>query len=366
MASAELPIFTVSAFLASLNQTLEYAYPSIEIEGEVASFKVNQNKFVFFDLKDEGGSVGCFMTLWQLRVPIEDGMKVVIRATAKVTPWGKFSLTVQSIRPSGEGSLKKSFELLKAKLDKEGLFASERKRLLPYPPSHIAVISSTQAAGYADFIKILEDRWGGVKVDVAHVQVQGEAAPDQMIRAIKHFNEQEILPEVLVIIRGGGSADDLAAFNDELLVREIAASRIPTLVGVGHEVDESLADLAADVRASTPSNAAQIVVPDRRDVMQRVDGLRSRIMARVLESTAGLSAEVADALERVYSVLNMRIETYENALERYRHVLAAYNPESILAKGYALVRGEEKVGAKLTIQTKENEIEAEVTNVKKR
>lgn len=123
MEKSPSPIFSVSDFLAALNQTLEYAYPFVEVEGEVASFKVNQNKFVFFDLKDAGGTVGCFMTVWQLGIPIEDGMKVVVRATPKLTPWGKFSLTVQSIRPSGEGSLKKSFELLKAKLEKEGLLA---------------------------------------------------------------------------------------------------------------------------------------------------------------------------------------------------------------------------------------------------
>ena len=113
----------VSDFIALTNQTLEYAYPTVEVEGEVASFKVNQGKYVFFDLKDESASVGCFMTVWQLRVPVEDGMKVIVTATPKLTQWGKFSLTVRAIRPSGEGSLKKSFELLRAKLEKEGLFA---------------------------------------------------------------------------------------------------------------------------------------------------------------------------------------------------------------------------------------------------
>src|SRR5690606_19970645 len=128
-------------------------------------------------------SVGCFMMVFQLRLPIEDGMKVVITAQPKLTQWGMFSLTVKSIRPSGEGSLKKSFELLKEKLDKEGLFSPERKRPLPRMPQRVAVISSTQAAGYADFMKITSDRWGGGQFDVAQVQVQGEAAPDQMIRA---------------------------------------------------------------------------------------------------------------------------------------------------------------------------------------
>src|ERR1035437_9385330 len=131
---------SVSDFIAVTNQTLEYAYPLVEIEGEVASFKVNQSKFIFFDIKDAGGSLGFFMTVWQLRVPIEDGMKVIVTATPKLTQWGKFSLTVKSVRPSGEGALKKSFELLKAKLDSEGLFAPERKRFLPTIPTRIAVI----------------------------------------------------------------------------------------------------------------------------------------------------------------------------------------------------------------------------------
>ncbi len=174
------PKLTVSDFIAVTNQTLEYAYPLVEIEGEVASFKVNQGKFVFFDLKDAGGSVGCFMMLFSLRVPIEDGMKVIVTATPKLTQWGKFSLTVKSIRPSGEGSLKKSFELLLAKLDKEGLFAPERKRPLPALPRYIAVISSPQAAGYADFIKIIGDRWGGLRIDVAAVTVQAPTLPTKL------------------------------------------------------------------------------------------------------------------------------------------------------------------------------------------
>ena len=364
--SSQIPTLTVSDFLASVNQTLEYAYPSIEIEGEVMSFKVNQGKFVFFDLKDSGGSVGCFMTVWQLRMPIEDGMKVVVRATAKITQWGKFSLTVQSIRPSGEGSIKKSYELLKAKLAKEGLFAPERKRALPAMPQHIAVISSTQAAGYADFIKIINDRWGGMRVDVAHTQVQGQAAPDQMIRAIEYFNEQADLPEILVIIRGGGSADDLSCFNDELLVREIAASRIPTIVGVGHEVDETLADFAADVRAATPSNVAQIIVPDKREFVAQVghiiEVLGRAVTGRLLE-VEGL---VSGAVDKIAVAIDRNLDTMNERLNRQLNLLHAYSPLSILERGYAIVRGKVVVGEAINIQTKDNEIIAEVKNVKSR
>lgn len=364
MENAQSPLFSVSDFLASLNQTLEYAYPSIEIEGEVASFKVNQGKYVFFDLKDAGGSVGCFMTVWQLRLPIEDGMKVIIRAVPKVTQWGKFSLTVQAVRPSGEGSLKKSFELLKAKLDKEGLFAEERKRPLPALPKHIGVISSTQAAGYADFIKILEDRWGGMRIDVAHVQVQGEAAPDQMIRAIKHFNIQEELPEILVIIRGGGSADDLSAFNDELLVREIAASRIPTVVGVGHEVDETLSDLAADLRAATPSNAAQLIVPDKREIIQAVRHLRRHAISRLEYAIENKERLIKESLQDAAIQIERKLAFAEQELASRRQVLKAFDPRAVLARGYALVRGDEIPGGKIEVEKADKIITAEVTHVK--
>lgn len=354
------PKLSVSDFIAITNQTLEYAYPVVEIEGEVASFKVNQGKFVFFDLKDAGGSVGCFMMLFSLRVPIEDGMKVVVTATPKLTQWGKFSLTVKSIRPSGEGSLKKSFELLLAKLDKEGLFAPERKRPLPAIPKHIAVISSPQAAGYADFIKIIGDRWGGLRIDVAAVTVQGADAPDQIMRALKYFNEQEELPEVIVIIRGGGSADDLSAFNDEQLVRAIAASRVPTLTGIGHEVDESLSDMAADVRAATPSNAAQILVPDRHEIIRsarsRVQNILPSMTHAITASRQQVAQKIADAVRHTEDHLQYRRES----IRQTRLLLDELNPERVLERGYALIRGQLKIGEAIGIETASAIIKARI------
>jgi len=357
---------TVSDFIALTNQTLEYAYPSIEVEGEVASFKVNQGKFVFFDLKDATGSVGCFMTLWQLRTPIEDGMKIVVTASPKLTAWGKFSLTVRVLRPSGEGSLKKSFELLRAKLEKEGLFAEERKRSLPMLPRHVAVISSTQAAGYADFIKIVNDRWGGVQIDVAHVQVQGADAPDQMIRALRYFNSQENLPDVIVIVRGGGSADDLSAFNDELLVREIATSRVPTLVGVGHEVDVSLADMAADVRAATPSNAAQLLVPDRQEYIRAVRRQVHTLLPRMEVTIERYRRDTVVRLETMFEKLSRRLDEQREKVAMLRRVLLELDPNKVLARGYALTRGEIVVGNMIEIEKKDILIKAEVRNVSKK
>jgi exodeoxyribonuclease VII large subunit len=361
-----LPLFSVSDFIATTNQTLEFAYPSVEVEGEIAGFKINQGKFVFFDIKDTGGSIGCFMTVWQLRVPLEDGMKVVVTATPKLTQWGKFSLTVRQVRPSGEGSLKKSFELLRAKLDQEGLFAPERKRVLPAVPQHIGVISSTAAAGYGDFIKILNDRWGGMQIDVAQVQVQGNDAPDQMIRALRYFNSRQQVPEVIVLVRGGGSADDLRAFNDELLVREIVASRVPTLVGVGHEEDVSLADMVADVRAATPSNAAQLLVPDRDEVLRTVRRQVRSLLPRIEQTIERYEQTVRGELAYALAVIIRQYEADVERLHASRRLLAELDPRKVLARGYALVWGRPIVGTMLEIEKHDILIQAEVRHVDKK
>jgi exodeoxyribonuclease VII large subunit len=366
MEKTPVVIFSVSDFIATVNQTLEYAYPSVVIEGEVASFKVNQGKFVFFDLKDNGGSIGCFMTVWQLRAPIEDGMKVVVTATPKLTQWGKFSLTVRSVRPSGEGSLKKSFELLRTKLEKEGLFAVERKRLLPEIPQRIAVISSTQAAGYGDFIKLINERWGGLDVEVAHVQVQGSVAPDQIICALEYFNSREVPPEVLVIIRGGGSADDLSSFNDELLVRAVAGSRVPTLVGVGHEMDQSLCDLVADVSVATPSHAAQIIVPDRREIIRTTQRQVGSLLPRMEQVIDRHRAAVEQQLQDCLWSINQQADWRSSILSNLRSILAELDPQKVLARGYAIVRGDATPGDMISIEKSDKIITAEVRSVSKK
>ena len=271
-----------------MNQTLDFAYSGVTIIGEVSSFKINQGKWVFFDLKDDESTINCFMSVFQLRTPLEDGMKVAVKGVPKLTKWGKFSFTVQNVMPVGEGSIKKSFELLKQKLEKEGLFAPEKKRPLPENLERIGVISSPQAAGYADFIKILNERWGGLQLKVAKTQVQGMVAADQIIRALNFFNERNEV-QIIAIIRGGGSADDLAVFNDENLVRAISASKIPVITGIGHEVDESLSDLAADLVGSTPSNVAQILSKDKNSEITRLKNnleiLKNLVLQKIEQTT---------------------------------------------------------------------------------
>lgn len=335
-------IFSVSDAIAVINQSLDYAYPTIVVEGEVASFKVNQNKYVFFDIKDQSGTLGCFMSVYQLRTQLEDGMTVRVVASPRLTTWGKFSLTVRDVQPVGRGSLKRAFELLRAKLDAEGLFGDDRKRSLPTMPSRVGVISSTGAAGYGDFVKIVSERWGGVELIVAHTQVQGLEAPRQMIRALEYFNQMAEPVDVIAIIRGGGSADDLGAFNDEPLVRAIAASRIATIVGVGHEVDVSLADLVADVRAATPSNAAQILVPDRAEVVRDV---RSGVRSMVSSITQLYSQQHRAALEyreRLSLGAQAVLARTEQRFAQLVAVLSQLDPRTALQRGYALVFDEQR------------------------
>ena len=360
-----MQVYSVSDFQAVCNQIMETAFSGVVVEGEVASFKVNQGKFVFFDLKDEQSSVGCFMMKFALRFPLEDGMKIRVRAVPKLTNWGKFSLTVQAIMPVGEGSLKKSFELLKKKLTEEGLFALEKKRPLPEPITKIGVISSTQAAGYADFCKILNERWGGLEVQVAHTQVQGMTAADQIIKALAYFNERSEV-QVIAVIRGGGSADDLAVFNDEALVRAIAASKIPVITGIGHEVDESLCDLAADVVASTPSNAAQMLTRDRREIIANIYDDVKRINNLFNTKVDELLRANREEIVRVGQDIVVRITTVEGEIAAQCKILDQLNPDKVLERGYALMRGDAKVGNVVGITTFKQDIKAKITEVKER
>ena len=356
-------IYSVSDFVEISNDIFEKSFPTVLIEGEISSFKVNQGKFVFFDLKDEKSSLGCFMTVWQMRFPLEDGMKVIAEVRPKLTNWGKFSLTVEKITPKGEGSLKKSFEILKEKLSREGLFSDERKRQIPRNPQKIAVISSIQAAGYADFIKIINERWGGLKIRVAHTQVQGAVAADQIIRAIDFLNSQSDLPEIIVIIRGGGSADDLAVFNDEKLVRAVANSRIPIITGIGHEIDESLCDLAADFAASTPSNVAQILTSDKDDEMRYLHSRILRTKEIILLKIDDLKIENHKKINEIKHISLNKIFEQKREIEAKKQILESNNPQNILSKGYAFVGGDFEIGGEIIVQTIDKKITAEVKNV---
>ncbi len=369
-------ILQVSDLLAIINQTLEYAYPSVTVEGEVASFKVSKGKFVFFDLKDDSGVVNCFMMIYGLRQPLEDGMRVQVVAQPRLTNWGKFSLTVREVRSVGEGSIKRAFELLLAKLQKEGMFDKQRKRHLPVMPERVGLITSIESAGYADFVKILNQRWGGVEVVVADVQVQGSVAAQQMINAISYFNQMAEPPEVLVFLRGGGSAEDLAIFNDEYLTRAVASSRVPTLAGVGHETDTTLVDLVVDVRAATPSNAAQILVPDKTQLAREIQQKQKRLADQVQSSINQIRIVVNQVAQKMVKEMESALAQHYQRVQQVELLLRQLDPKVALNRGYSLVRtkrgkivksvGDVEVGESLKIEVSQATITAGVIDVTKK
>lgn len=364
---------TVSEFNALVNQTLGFAYPEVVVEGEVASFKVNQAKWVFFDLKDEDNAVGCFMPIFQLKTAIEDGMKVRVVAVPQLTKWGKFSLTVRAVELSGEGSMKRAFELLRAKLDAEGLFEPSRKRALPEFPERVLLITSKQAAAYNDFIAIINDRWCGIVIDHLQVQVQGEKSPQQIVDAIEYANRHNDKYDAVVLIRGGGSAEDLLSFNTEEVARAVFGCIVPIVVAIGHEDDVSLAELAADLRGATPTDAARRLVPDKKAIIvftrQQIDLASASIATHAAADRA--------LLNRFYYSLELRIagfrqnnaelqkrneNTIELLLDRLRvhqahllKLLKGLDPRAILERGYSIARIDGRV-VKSSTAIKQNDI----------
>ncbi|HSW85085.1 MAG TPA: exodeoxyribonuclease VII large subunit [Candidatus Saccharimonadales bacterium] len=328
----------VSDFVSLLNQTLAMAYPEVIIKGELANFRVSKNQWVYFDLKDDISSVKFFGTVYNLPGPLEEGMLLRVKGQPRLHAKYGFSINVMLIQPTGEGSIKKAAQLLQAKLTAEGLFDESRKRLLPYPPSRIGLITSKQSAAYSDFIKIINARWRGVRIQLVDVKVQGESAPLQITEAIQRINSEAEPPEVVVIIRGGGSAEDLAAFNTEQVTRAIAVSRVPTLVAIGHEIDWSLAELAADRRASTPSNAAELLVPDWQRVKAELTAKSLQLNRFVNNQITSKRLNIAHHLEILDQALNHIIRQAVAKLTSQQQILSAINPDSILKRGYAIVR----------------------------
>jgi exodeoxyribonuclease VII large subunit len=336
--SAEPLTLSVSEFVAYANQTLEYAYPSIVITGELANFRVSKNRWVYFDLKDEGASVRFFGTVYQLNGPLEDGMMLQVRGAPRLHPQFGFSITVQQLALVGKGTIKRASDLLQAKLAKEGLFDSARKRTLPYPPKKIGLITSGESAAYADFTKICSARWAGLDITLADVQVQGMSASEQIERAIHVFNQLPEPPEVLVLIRGGGSADDLQAFSEERVVRAVAASRIPTLVAIGHEIDTSLAELAADTRASTPSNAAELLTPDKTHVLQSLTGYQKNLHRALRSVVEDKKIHIQQSQQLLAREVQAVFDKTQQQLRTKHALLDILNPQSALQRGYAVVR----------------------------
>lgn len=309
-------IYSVTEFNKEVNTLLSDI--NVAVQGEVANFKITQNRFVWFELKDEKSYVSCFLMAFNLRVQLADGMMIqVIGSPGLFTKSGRFHLLAKDIKLVGEGTLKKEYELLKKKLEAEGLFASERKRQLPRFPEKIGLITSQDAAAYTDVMKILKNRWSGLEIYFYPVSVQGQSAIRDILSAFNHFNSHQYNLDAIILTRGGGSMEDLWAFNNEEVCRAVFGSKIPVVSAVGHERDVTLVDYVADVRAATPSNAAELVVPHKDDVIMQINNL------------------IIDQ-ERSFDVFREKIE---HALS----LLHSYNPKNVLRRGYSITKYNGKI-----------------------
>ncbi len=282
--------WTVSELTARIRDLLAKNFTDIWVVGEISNCREAQSGHIYFTLKDDRAQVRCVFFKQQqrgIKFRPEDGLQMTVRGSISVYETrGEYQIYVENLEPVGLGALQLAFEQLKKRLEAEGLFAAGRKKPLPLLPSRIGLITSPRGAAVRDVVRILRRRFPNVHLTLYPVRVQGEGAAEEIVKALKFFNQKKFV-DVLILARGGGSIEDLWAFNEEPVARAIAASMIPVISGVGHETDFTIADFVADVRASTPSAAAELVVQTRREFDKHIADLRetlaSQIRYRLLE-----------------------------------------------------------------------------------
>jgi exodeoxyribonuclease VII large subunit len=287
-AAPERRVWTVRGLVAAVRAHVEREYADAWVEGEISNFRAPDSGHLYFTLKDGNAQIRVVMFSSKarlLRFRPADGMQVVVRGRVTIyEDRGELQIAAEYIEPKGAGGLQVAFEQLKAKLEAEGLFAAERKKAIPTLPGRIGIVTSPQAAALRDILNILRRRHHSANAVIYPAQVQGDLAAGEVASGIRYFNKSKSV-EVIIVGRGGGSAEDLAAFNDEGLARAVAASEIPVISAVGHETDFTICDFVADLRAPTPSAAAELVIRSRVDVENQAEAVRGRLvraMERIL------------------------------------------------------------------------------------
>ena len=291
----ERRIFTVSDLTARIRDLLAKNFTDVSVQGEISNCRPASSGHIYFTLKDERAQIRCVFFKQQqrgMKFRPEDGLKVSVRGSISVyEARGEYQIYVESLEPLGRGALQLAFEQLKKKLEAEGLFDAARKKPLPMLPRRIGLITSPTGAAVRDVVRILTRRFPNVHLTLYPVRVQGEEAAGEIVEALAYFNRKRVA-DVILLVRGGGSIEDLWSFNEEKVARAIAASGIPVISGVGHEADFTITDFVADVRASTPSAAAELVVQTRREFDKHVADMRetleSLLRYRLLELSRGV------------------------------------------------------------------------------
>jgi exodeoxyribonuclease VII large subunit len=347
-------VYSVAALIAEVNTLLEQGFSGVQVEGEVTNASTSGRGHIYFSLKDDSAAIDCVM--WSprarsLKFDLEGGLAVLASGSLTIYPQrGRFQMVVDKIQPQGVGALQLAFDQLKKKLEAEGLFAAERKQPLPALPNRVGIVTSATGAALQDMLKVLR-RYPNLEVIVTPTLVQGEGAAAEIAAAIQRLNSSKRV-KLIIVGRGGGSLEDLWAFNEEEVARAIATSPVPIISGVGHEVDFTIADFVADIRATTPTQAAEIVVSRLEEQERRLTGARAlllrdleRQLALARTSLAGLAGSsglarvpqrvrllrerlhralrLGPALRRVFAVAETRLENATRGLHRLPARIAA-------------------------------------------
>lgn len=331
-------IFSVTEFVEFINIYLQQI-DEVWVEGEISSIQISQNKWLFISIKDKNSVISVFGVVYKINNYrlLSAGMMVKIRGIPKLhNKSGKFSLFAEQILPSGEGALRLAFERLKAQLETEGLFDTARKRALPAFPQKIGLITARQARALTDFIKVLNHRIGGVTIYFYPVAVQGQEAVPTLVAAFDYFNSKMADLDLLVVTRGGGSLEDLQAFNDERVVRAVFGSSIPVVSAVGHEEDVSLSDMAADLRASTPSNAAELIVKSRSELLGNISFQLAKIDRSISQVLNGKKNQLSDSIYSLERSIRKQINSVENLIRRLATVIDIFNIQIVNQTGKVL------------------------------
>ncbi|MBN1380031.1 MAG: exodeoxyribonuclease VII large subunit [Gammaproteobacteria bacterium] len=363
LTAPERDIYSISRLNDEVSRLLSGSFPLLWIEGEISNFSQPRSGHMYFSLKDATAQVRAAMfrnnNLF-LRFKPETGMQVLVRARVSLyEPRGDYQLIVEHMEEAGDGALRRAFEQIKQKLQAEGLFASENKLALPEYPQRLGIITSPTGAAIRDVLSVLKRRYPRLPVLIYPVAVQGDSAAREIVQALRLANQRADC-DVLLLTRGGGSLEDLQAFNDESVARAVAASSIPVVCGIGHEIDYTIADFAADLRAPTPSAAAELISPDTTQLQQRLMQRQSALQ-RAIEHWLTDQIETVGALQKRLQRLhpqqklnsqNQRLDELENRLQRALQTLLqkkqdfmnsllrsldTVSPLNTLKRGYAIV-----------------------------
>ena len=316
---------------------------NISVTGEISNLKFHSSGHVYFSMIDQSSKVNCFLPascFRNLAYTLGDGLNVTVRGYINVyKKGGAYTLFIRELEVAGEGDLSTAFELLKKKLQEEGLFDPSFKKKIPAFPKKIGILTSKTGAAVRDMVKIIQSRTKAVDVIIFPIPVQGTGAAAQMADMLDHVNENFYDIDTLIIGRGGGSAEDLWPFNEEVLARAIFRSRIPVISAVGHEIDFSISDFVADLRAETPTAAAEKAVPDDSQIIRSLDTYRSQLNSALKNKVMYHRMSLKSCIQDMRSVLIRRIDRSEHEIKQNLITLEENNPSNILSKGYTFMEG---------------------------